>query len=110
LLLGQAAMNQQAAVRWGVPARTRQGRRLLEESKTETASFYHDISGAWGTDMMLTATQWQQLLLCITWVWPVMTISHYSSAGPGDVGGAVFWGLVCAFCGVRLHAKKRWPF
>ena len=58
----------------------------------------------------MTTTGWQQLLLCITWVWPVMTIAHLSSAGSGDVGGAVFWGLVWCFCAVRLHAKGRWPF
>jgi hypothetical protein len=40
----------------------------------------------------------------------VMTITHYNTAGPGDIGGAVFWAIVCIFCGVRLHAKKRWPF
>jgi hypothetical protein len=62
------------------------------------------------TFMMLTVTQWQQLLLCITWLWPVMTLTHFSTAGPGDIAGAVFWGIVWTFCGVRLQAKKRWPF
>jgi len=58
----------------------------------------------------LTVTSLQQLLLCITWIWPVMTIAHYNTASAGDIAAAVFWGIVCAFCGVRLHAKKRWPF
>lgn len=58
----------------------------------------------------MTASRWQQFLLCITWVWPVMTVVHSGSAGKGDLGGAIFWGLVWGFCAIRLQAKGHWPF
>lgn len=58
----------------------------------------------------MTATRWQQLLFCISWVWPVAVVAHYDASDTGAIRGALFWGIVWLFCGLRLYSKRRWPF
>lgn len=62
--------------------------------------------GLRGEEIFVTITQWQQVLLCIAWIWPVMTIVHYDSTSRSDIGPAVFWALVWMLCAARLRARS----
>ena len=59
---------------------------------------------------MITITQLQQFLFCAAWMWPAGVMLSGGSSDVKNVEAAMFWLFVWIICGIRLFAKKRWPF
>jgi hypothetical protein len=59
---------------------------------------------------MLAITQFQQFLFCAAWVWPAGVLFSGGASSAKDIEAAMFWLFVWIICGIRLFAKKRWPF
>lgn len=58
----------------------------------------------------MTITQFQQFLFLTTWLWPAGVVLSGGASNPKDVEAAMFWAFVWLLCGIRLFAKKAWPF